>query len=838
MAPPRRTTRSASRRSTPVSPAKRQPGSATSTPRRRTRSTGNQADEIQIQIPQSQASAVDGANRPLPNRPPPRSTRMRAPRNKLDVVYEEPAAHEGARPRVPFREIAVDKENDQSDDDSISSSSASSGASPRSSTYSQLDRLDRDDMLLGLGDLLHDSKEMLSLLLYPDDPQTVNVFCQHIYRGSTDQTGKRFRKLHRRFEESCAPYGKQLYIAPDLVFRKLANVRDLNLVPDHLWQYTAVFEMVNLALLLQALYSFQLVDDEAGKHLEFLSNHFPLPFDSKWRLTDTSATSTDADYVRPTVHLGLDLRTQFLIRSLKDKERVSKPTFDPELFLAGAFYDDDNVFWGFPRESEDSKLPDHFHMDFMRRISQIRGAFDTRDNERPMIDLDRLDMLYPWPEFLLSLTRWARERQATIAAKIDAFGGVARMQSELREDRLGELAIQGPTEGVEERQPEETAATEEQGIAAVPPKHPHPKQAPRDAMEEGIRRLKARMTLNASKKVEKSISSPTVTVEIRARTEDAAQTARTEDAARTARTDGEQTEDGQHKITPSQQTTRILTEVRRQEQVSNKENLGIPRAGRAAFIDRQAGAKRLSFEDTQPTAEAPGPARRRRRHVSDEEDDDEEDDFTTDERFPISLRPRKRARQRAEQDDALIATADDWPPAGIEIEQGQVDEDTQAAVDRQLTAEDHRAASSPVRSREPADAPDPGRLPPSTAPELTRVPVQELRPAASQPPARSRSRELFSIAPPLVSRRRVIEPRRPFSAAEEDRLISLIEKYGTSWAFLLQRDERHREGPLLQERSQVNLKDKARNLKMAYLRYVHPLFLPSGQTGGVVSFDQ
>ncbi|SLM39128.1 myb-like dna-binding, partial [Lasallia pustulata] len=61
------------------------------------------------------------------------------------------------------------------------------------------------------------------------------------------------------------------------------------------------------------------------------------------------------------------------------------------------------------------------------------------------------------------------------------------------------------------------------------------------------------------------------------------------------------------------------------------------------------------------------------------------------------------------------------------------------------------------------------------------------------------------------------QTRRPWSEEEVDRLIDLIERNGTSWSALLIIDKTMKP-PLLQDRGQVGLKDKARNIKIDFLK--------------------
>lgn len=60
--------------------------------------------------------------------------------------------------------------------------------------------------------------------------------------------------------------------------------------------------------------------------------------------------------------------------------------------------------------------------------------------------------------------------------------------------------------------------------------------------------------------------------------------------------------------------------------------------------------------------------------------------------------------------------------------------------------------------------------------------------------------------------------RSAWTSAETDMLYYLITEHGTSWKFLKEQDLE--QGHVLEARDQVALKDKARNMKMDYLKYV------------------
>ena len=66
------------------------------------------------------------------------------------------------------------------------------------------------------------------------------------------------------------------------------------------------------------------------------------------------------------------------------------------------------------------------------------------------------------------------------------------------------------------------------------------------------------------------------------------------------------------------------------------------------------------------------------------------------------------------------------------------------------------------------------------------------------------------------NRTKPVQSRRPWSAEEIERLIELIEENGISWAKIKAIDNQH--GGVMTRRDQVALKDKARNMKVDYLK--------------------
>lgn len=107
------------------------------------------------------------------------------------------------------------------------------------------------------------------------------------------------------------------------------------------------------------------------------------------------------------------------------------------------------------------------------------------------------------------------------------------------------------------------------------------------------------------------------------------------------------------------------------------------------------------------------------------------------------------------------------------------------------------------------------------APKRQRTDAERRLPQNWQsPPSHPTQQQPSTQASPQTPNSGVRYPqvRRRWSTAEDEQLISLVGKHGTSWAMIKHQDDASPH-PQLQFRNQVQLKDRARNLVMIWLRY-------------------
>ena len=240
----------------------------------------------------------------------------------------------------------------------------------------------------------------------------------------------------------------------------------------------------------------------------------------------------------------------------------------------------------------------------------------------------------------------------------------------------------------------------------------------------------------------------------------------------------------------------------------NKENRPAPKR---RLVDSQPGARQMRWVDSQETEAGPSTNKRKYQESAEEDEEDEvdeeeepreeaeeeeeEEEVSEDEGFQQDHRvadPARRltatkARRQSPERDAPS------PPKRQQIERSRNDPDREAARRRQQRAESATRASARREVVDEEEDEDDDAYPPPTFPQASAV-----------------ARVNVAHAQSRVSR----EPQRRIPWSEEDsmRLMDAIEQFGCSWSLIAKNvDFDH-------PRDQVALKDKARNMKVTYLK--------------------
>ncbi|KAE9990459.1 hypothetical protein EG327_001361 [Venturia inaequalis] len=221
----------------------------------------------------------------------------------------------------------------------------------------------------------------------------------------------------------------------------------------------------------------------------------------------------------------------------------------------------------------------------------------------------------------------------------------------------------------------------------------------------------------------------------------------------------------------------------------DKENRASHPTRPPAFIDRQEEAERINFDEEteehppqQVTSRRPGSVSRGKRPAP--VDADEDEDVSQDEGFQNDSRDIGNRSQR--RPPASVASLSNGRPS-------QPSPPKRARIASQTTkTSDARAlrGSPPGPDSQEDDIPD----------------------STNHRQVKAMAKRNVALAKMGVAPRK----RKEWTAAEERQLQSLIIDYGTSWAQLKAIDVEDEN--LLADRDQVALKDKARNMKLAFLK--------------------
>lgn len=215
------------------------------------------------------------------------------------------------------------------------------------------------------------------------------------------------------------------------------------------------------------------------------------------------------------------------------------------------------------------------------------------------------------------------------------------------------------------------------------------------------------------------------------------------------------------------------------------------------WIDRQPNAHRISPISESQSVERPRPSaappisRKRPRPESDSEDSD--DGFDQDDR----------------DIDTAARRAQKSPQAPV-VKRPRIQQSTESDAAHQL--QESLTASS--QSQQPARP-----LPIASTQVSTQL-------AEEQPRSRWLAANSVAGEQPTFELNYRSSGKNTWSDAETERLIMLMARHGTAWAEIKRQDDlcpTQDGGPMLTKRSQVNLKDKARNLKEKFLREGVPL---------------
>jgi hypothetical protein len=544
--------------------------------------------------------------------------------------------------------------------------------------------------------------------------------------------------------------------------------------------------------------------------LRQLDNSFPSHF-MRSLTADASPTSAgDSTLLSETFAMALDLRTQLAILVLE--RATTDSSFNPDMVISEVFVRSessqetrDSIIRGWNTSAlggEDSALPQQFEELVVERVNHMREFFPSDDESLEsgdVIDLEGLGAAYPWEATVLRLLHWVRLRHKELATTIDELGGAAAIlrsvkqlqieEPQLVTEQLEAIAIphESPrkkrTSFARERRRssrkfDPNAPVDLRAIDALKARERHSGvSTARQVQEErpvSVEREEDQDELPVFEK-QQDESQPVV------REEEEEMPIEQPDMIAEEQLENEEEPEAAGPPTSSAALLKALKEVSRPE----KENRG------TSIFDRQSNAQRVEFGDGFDTQPAPGPSNQdkgkqraepslnKKRQRPAEEDSESDADFETEDR---SARVKERRRKAPVAKKVRLDPASSAAPTSH-----------QPPARQELDDDDYQPQPIQDESISETEAPDmTEEAPPST--------YQAQRNLAMQ------NRNM-----PVAERRNERKLRVDWTSEAEDAFAEYMRLYPAKYATILKYDEE--EGyKLLQDRTQVNLKDKARTM--------------------------
>lgn len=690
---------------------------------------------------------------------------------------------------------------------------ALSGTTARTSLAKQsYDDSSVQDMLDTLPDLSAAADKVVQWLV-PEEisEQSVATMRQDLLYPES-RLSKNVKRLSNVLQSQKGIYGDKIedYISTQSVLAALVG-SDENADSDEPWYPSPMLQKANLSTFL-VIITRSWGDAFNNEHFDFLENFFPAPF--------LSHSTTIED-----LSVAVEVRTQHLIMLLTRYSDV--PNFDPDLILQQAFYVGDSAStlkgWNAPGLKEDD-LKEDYQALIVRRLTDIRSHFsDGRAVYRP------LKAAFPWNAFVTKMIAWSKTRLDDIDTLVKTHGGVHAIVEALSDEVQSRaasgalnLARDGTSPLVELNYPSPSAisntASDRSSLnrlaaarttsgrgAKVQFKTP-------GSMLIGAQHLRGLEARYAQHQTPSSQSMAPIAIMGPSQAQNGGISnvaiASNDDGFMSGALNGDdwqpaQIEDEAMVITPDNNpqafAMNCLQQAAEREAAMNKENIAVNHQygmhpptsthrqalGPRKLIDRQPNAQRVEWEDPEFSQDVTSNSTGTKRdHATAIEGDDMEINPSQDEGFQQDERsPDITAKRRSKPAGGPKKAAQQRAPRKVRNSQAQRQADNE---DLATAVNNYNQAGSP---------------PPSTLDVYQASHDRALTVTASQP--------------------KKVQVRTAWTDEETQTLLELIEEHGTSWRLLKDIDLKTHH--VLHRRDQVALKDKARNMKLDFLKAGHNL---------------
>lgn len=662
-------------------------------------------------------------------------------------------------------------------------------------------------ILRHLEDLYREANRFLSHLV-PDDgrieddnqhireiqiPESEFAADYNVYDGILAPLLSCFRTEHQRYIDLCA------------VHRVLFGANQ-DLAPPRTG-IDLILYLANLLIFAKQMIHSDRNEKEMWNTLLQLDREFPAPFLPTLILESPASESSagESELLHATFELALDLRTQLAILDFERQMGSGTQGFIPDEHLEAIFFQSESSQgtedvpilrgWGISAlGSDDSVLPQVFQSKVDERLAAMRQFFVTDEellSQSEAVDLDGLGANFPWKSVVLRLLGWVRLRSRELQTAIQHHGGatsiIHRVKMEIQEPGVVDIRQDSvpqasprkkrtsfgrhrrrssrkfdPNQDVSDMVMDKLIAREKRSAVQA---EAGSSQAPR--LEQGAESSQRQLPEEQTVPSQEAVSHQQEEDDWQPPPDD-------DDHQHALHAMVEQVKEAVDLSRPPQSTAETLELLREGKKVG-KENRGL------SFFDRQPTAQRVDFgdgfDDSQP---APGPSREgqllrrpapRKRPLFVEDSSSDDDVFEPGPRSDkVADRREKAKRVRIDPSSSGVPTSHQPPPR-------------KASADERANAEE--SPSEP-------EAPDMSEAAPPGTAYATQTQLARANTAAI-PTARAR------------------KPRSNWTSEAEEALIEYMGLFPQRYAQILKHDNSVGHG-LLQDRSQVDLKDKVRNM--------------------------
>ncbi|KAF1987233.1 hypothetical protein K402DRAFT_462942 [Aulographum hederae CBS 113979] len=560
------------------------------------------------------------------------------------------------------------------------------------------------------------------------------------------------------------------------------------------WRPDDVFFRANLAKLAYDVLTLGQGSRTAFEFVRDLDQIFPLPgflssFATKGR-SDDVRTPGSSELLEETLRFGLEIRTQLAILCLQLPEIQLSQNALHECFFDGES-DDARSFEGADVANVGLEAWQRFEKESRERETDIDKYVDF---ERGRVNLEPLCKEYSWLAFQQQALSWIRLRNREISAHLEELGGPDEIATQL-ENAVRDIHVQ-PESTMRGEKDRTTAQGEENPLLFASPKH-------LKVLSKNAKRLSGGGAAPSANRPVENEGNTDLPQEVGDGWRPLVQDDEEDDHDR-------EVQDLASQYGPSVPTVRGIMSKSQKEYKENLRRDARPEERRSTLLDRQPNAERVQFgdgfEDSQEPQGTAAPGRpvatqagKRPRPTQ----VDAEDEPSEDEGFQEDTRATNTQARRSEAPIAQRQTSRLSSPA----KRRRTTTQTQQRVGQSTLGEDDSTEDNNAQGDDVPDAPLQGSW------------------ADIQAQAKANSTRLLPVR----------KERKAWTVEETDALFKLITDYGCAWATILAADEEK----VFRDRSQVDLKDKARIIKFIHIKaHGSPEGLPDGFDGVTLKEQQ